>query len=135
MNKHFLEPLLESSTAGYELLDERTGEVVAGEIELAVDSASRKRGLLGRSGLAAGSVLIIAPCNAIHTFFMRFAIDLVFVDRQGVVLKTYRGVRPWRIRLALGAFATLEMAKGAVDRTKVLRGDRLFLGPKRRFEA
>lgn len=124
---HFLEPLLKADRA-LRLVNERTGAIVASELELASDSKSRNRGLLGRSGIAAGSVMIIAPCNAIHTFFMRFTIDLVFVDRQGIVLKLYRSVRPWRIRVAIEAFAALEMAAGSLDRVEILKGDRLGLG-------
>jgi uncharacterized protein len=130
MSRHFLEPLLESEPAGQQLLNERTGEVVASEIELAADSKSRNRGLLGRSGLAAGTVLIIAPCNAIHTFFMRFTIDLVFADQNGRVKKVYRRVRPWRIRASFGAFAALELTGGSVAEGTLAAGDRLLLGQK-----
>ena len=58
---------------------------------------TRNRGLLGRSSLAAGYALILAPCSSIHTFFMQFAIDVVFVDRDGLVLRARPAVRPWRI--------------------------------------
>ncbi len=53
------------------------------DLEVAVDSATRKKGLLGREGLADGGGLVIAPTNAVHTFFMRFPIDIVFVSRAG----------------------------------------------------
>jgi uncharacterized membrane protein (UPF0127 family) len=101
---------------------------VATELELAADSRARNRGLLGRSGMAPGSVMIIAPCNAIHTFFMRFTIDIVFVDRQGRILKLCRSVRPWRVRVALKAFAALELADGSIDRVGIVAGDRLSVG-------
>jgi uncharacterized membrane protein (UPF0127 family) len=127
VKSHFLEPLLTSGAAGQRLVNERTGSVVASDLELASDSRARNRGLLGRSGIADGSVMIIAPCNAIHTFFMRFTIDLVFVDRQGRVLKLCRTVRPWRVRVALSAFAALELAGGSIDRLKVASGDRLSI--------
>ena len=65
------------------LRNERTGLVVAATLEPAFDSASRKRGLLGRDGLAAGHALIIAPSNMVHTFFMRFPIDILIVSRGG----------------------------------------------------
>jgi uncharacterized protein len=127
---HFLEPLLESAPADQQLSNERTGIVVASEIELAADSRSRNRGLLGRSSLAPGTVMIIAPCNAIHTLFMRFSIDIVFVDKRGNVLKVCRKVRPWRIRVAISAFAALELAEGGVDQAAICVGDRLVLAPK-----
>ena len=126
---HFLEPLLTAGSAGLRLVNERTGAIVARDLELASDSKARNRGLLGRSGIADGAVMIIAPCNAIHTFFMRFTIDVVFVDRQGIVLKLSRSVRPWRIRVAIGAFAALELAAGSLDRVEILKGDRLSVTP------
>ena len=124
---HFLEALLTAASVGHHLVNERTGSVVAADLELASDSRARNRGLLGRSGIAAGSVMIIAPCNAIHTFFMRFTIDIVFVDRQGHVLKLYRSVRPWRVRIALKAFAALELAAGSIDLVEIVAGDRLAI--------
>jgi len=124
---HFLEALLKAASAGQRLVNERTGAVVASELELASDSRARNRGLLGRSGIADGAVMIIAPCNAIHTFFMRFTIDIVFVDRQGRVLKLFSSVRPWRIRLALGAFAVLELAAGSIERLEIASGDKFSI--------
>jgi len=124
---HFLEPLLKANSAGQRLVNERTGSVVAREIELASDSRTRNRGLLGRSGIADESVMIIAPCNAIHTFFMRFTIDVVFVDRQGRVLKLCRFVHPWRVRTAIRAFAALELNGGSIDRLEIAASDRLAI--------
>ena len=57
---------------------------------------ARLKGLIGRRGLPPGRGLLILHCNAIHTFFMRFAIDATFYDRQDRVVKTVRGIRPWR---------------------------------------
>jgi len=127
---HFLEPLLNVDAAGLQLVNGRTGTVVAREIEFAADSRSRNRGLLGRSGMAAGSVMIIAPCNAIHTFFMRFTIDVIFVDRRGRVLKLFRSVRPWRVRVALRGFAVLELSEGSIGRLGIAPGDRLSIAKR-----
>ncbi len=125
---HFLEPLLASNAGRSPALQlERTGQVVAGVIELAQDSRARTRGLLGRSGLTADSVMIIAPCNAIHTFFMRFTIDVVFTDRHGRVVKLCRRVKPWRVAIAVKAFAALELAEGSIDRSGLVSGDRLSI--------
>jgi uncharacterized membrane protein (UPF0127 family) len=124
---HFLRPLLESGAGhvAHVLRNQRTGQTVAGTIELAQDSKTRTRGLLGRSSLAEGSVMIIAPCNAIHTLFMRFTIDVIFADRQGRVVRVCRRLRPWRIGVAFGAFAALELAEGSIDRGDVRKGDKL----------
>lgn len=57
----------------------------------------RARGLLGRCGLEKGTGMLIMRCNCIHTCFMRFPIDAVFLDARGEVVKTVRGIRPWRL--------------------------------------
>ena len=56
----------------------------------------RARGLLGRDGLPPGEGLLIPRCNAIHTFFMSYPIDAVFLDKEGRAVKTVRNIRPWR---------------------------------------
>lgn len=57
----------------------------------------RAKGLLGRSGLEKGTGMLILKCNCIHTCFMRFPIDAVFLDAHGEVVKTVRNIRPWRL--------------------------------------
>ena len=101
----------------------RSGHLVASRVELAVDSESRRRGLLGRDTLGEGAALIIAPSSAIHTFSMRFAIDVVFVARDGRVLKTYAAVGPRRIAFRFGAFAVIELPAGAISGSQVKAGD------------
>jgi uncharacterized membrane protein (UPF0127 family) len=101
--------------------------VVAGVVELAITRATRRRGLLGRDGLAPGQALLIAPCSSIHTFFMRFPIDVIFVRRDGIVVKTRAAIPAWRLALGVGAYATVEMAAGAVAHSGVKEGDRLEL--------
>ena len=123
--QHFLGPLLEPGTAMPILRLARTGSTLAGHVELASDSKGRTRGLLGRESLADGSVLVIAPCNAVHTFFMRFTIDVVFANRDGQVLRVCRHLKPWRIGAALGAFAALEFPAGLADRMGIVQGDRV----------
>jgi uncharacterized membrane protein (UPF0127 family) len=121
--RHFLEPLLEAGRADLVFRLQRTGSTLAEHLELASDSKARTRGLLGRDGMEAGSVLIIAPCNAVHTFFMRFTIDVVFADRDGRVRKVCRHLKPWRIGTAVGAFAALEFPAGSADRAGISQGD------------
>ena len=71
--------------------------VLARYVELADSFFSRAKGLLGRSSLPPQSGLLIRPCNSIHTFFMQFAIDVLFLDGQGQVLKIQRNLVPWRL--------------------------------------
>ena len=93
----------------------------------AFDSKSRRTGLLGRDSLAEGSALIIAPSQAIHTFSMRFAIDVAFVSKDGRVLKVRQAVPPRRIAVALRAFAVIELPAGALERSDTKPGDQLQL--------
>ena len=123
--KSFLHPLLRAEPGAPGLTNVRNGQVVARTILTAFDSASRRQGLLGRDGLEEGSALIIAPCSAIHTFSMRFAIDVLFVAKDGRVLKTRSNVRPGRIAAALRAFAVVELPPGAIERSGTRKGDQL----------
>ena len=73
-----------------------TMEIGGVTAEVARSFLARLKGLIGRRGLPPGQGLLILRCNAIHTFFMRFAIDVTFYDRENRVVKTVRDVRPWR---------------------------------------
>jgi uncharacterized membrane protein (UPF0127 family) len=107
------------------LRNERTGQLVAATLEPAFDSSARKRGLLGREGLAPGHALIIAPSNMVHTFFMRFAIDVLIVSRAGIVLKASSSVPARRLVGALWGFAVIEMTAGSLAASGTRTGDRL----------
>ena len=111
------------------LMNERTRQPVATMVEIAATRTSRRRGLLGRDRLDEASAMLLAPCTAVHTAGMRFAIDVVFVDRQGYAVKVVRNLRPWRIALAARGRAVVEMAAGSLRWGQVLPGDRLYLAP------
>jgi hypothetical protein len=88
---------------------------------------SRFIGLLGRSGLGVEEALLIKPCASIHTFFMRFPIDLVFLDKQNRVLRICTAVGPNRVRLGpRGTVSVLEVAEGNVRRTGIHLDDVLL---------
>ena len=106
---------------------ERSGELLATRIEIAGDSASRRKGLLGRDRLEPGCGVVIAPSQGVHTFGMRFAIDVVAVSREGTVVKIRSHVPPRRIVLAFSAFAILELEAGASAVAQLEVGDRLFV--------
>ena len=125
--KSFLSPLIKDPTPHWRLVNARTGRVVADEISTAFDSASRRKGLLGRDSMAAGSAIVIAPTNAIHTFFMRFEIDVAFVSKDGRILKLRHRLRPWRVFGALRGFAAIELPGGALEASSCDPGDRLAL--------
>ena len=107
------------------LVDERTHEVVASRVELAVTRRARRVGLLGRDRFDADAALVLAPCLAIHTAFMRFPIDVIFVDRRGRAVRVVQDLRPWRVAVAPRAHAAIELAAGTLRRHEVRVGDRL----------
>ena len=123
----FVQPLLREGTDGQSLANARNGRVVADRVITAFDSRSRRKGLLKQDSMAEGSALIIAPSNAIHTFFMRFAIDVAFVSKDGQVLKIRRAMPAWRLAASLRAFAVVELPAGALDRSDVRPGDQLVV--------
>ena len=127
MAASFLGPILTDPNARWVLRNARHAGIVANTIETAFDSPTRNRGLLGRSGLADGQALILAPCSSIHTFFMQFAIDVAFVDRDGRVLRVRQAMGPWRIQIAFRAFAVVEFASGSLNRSDTRAGDRLYV--------
>jgi len=123
----FLSPIMAGSAESYVLQNSRTGRVIAGEVEPAFESKARNRGLLGRAGMDDGSALILAPCSSVHTFFMRFAIDVLFVASDGRVLKLYPALPAWRIAFAFRAFAAIELPAGTAAASDTRSGDTLTL--------
>ncbi|MGE5085504.1 MAG: DUF192 domain-containing protein [Bacillota bacterium] len=98
-------------------------------LEVAKSFTSRGKGLLGRSSLAEDRALWIHHCNSIHTFFMKFAIDCVFVDKNLKVKAVFQDVKPWRLILPVwGASSVIEMASGMSSKLKISVGDQLNVG-------
>jgi uncharacterized membrane protein (UPF0127 family) len=123
--KSFLSPLLRPGGSASALTNTRHHRIVARTLLTAFDSKSRRKGLLGREALPESSALIIAPSQAIHTFSMRFAIDVAFVSKDGVVLKVRQAVPPRRIAVSWRAFAVVELPAGALEASDTKPGDRL----------
>ena len=121
----FLNPLLRDPSGSYRLINERTGSVVADHLIGAFDSKTRRTGLLAHESFPTGSAMIIAPTSAIHTFFMKFAIDVLFVSKEGEVLKACKALRPWRMAASWGAYGVIELAAGATAWSGVQQGDSL----------
>jgi uncharacterized membrane protein (UPF0127 family) len=104
---------------------ESAAGVVCRRCRVADTFGTRLRGLMGRRGLAEEEGLLIRPANSIHTFFMRFPIDVVFVDRDDAIVKVVANLRPWRLAWAKGADRTLELPAGSCEATELARGGRL----------
>lgn len=108
------------------VLDVTRGTEVAARVELANSLVTRGRGLLGRKELPAGCGLLIVPCNSVHSFFMQFRFDALFLDREYRVLHIIAAMKPWRVsRIVRGAHAVLELPAGTARAAGVEAGDQL----------
>jgi uncharacterized membrane protein (UPF0127 family) len=109
------------------LVNARTETPLASTVELAMTSAERRKGLLGRDGMAPGTALVITRCNAVHTIGMRFPIDIAFVDSSGHVKKVVESLGPWRMTGALFASTVIEFPAGTLKDGVLKVGDRVYL--------
>lgn len=123
----FLAPLLTRGAGPLRLRNARTGELLASNVTAAFSSETRRTGLLKHDSFPAGQALVIAPTQAVHTFFMKFAIDVVYFRRDGTVVKTVEHLRPWRTSGALRAYGVVELPAGTLARTRAAIGDGLVL--------
>jgi hypothetical protein len=112
-----------------EIRNARTDCVVASIVEVATTRTERRRGLLGRDSLDLAAAMVLSPCCSIHTAFMRFPIDVAFVDRDGHVTRIVRDLAPWRVAIAPRAHAVVEFAGGCLSGRDLRVGDRLLLVP------
>ena len=111
------------------------GRTVCDRCSVANTFFPRLRGLLGRRGLVPGEGLLLRPCSSIHTMFMRFAVDAVFLDRELHVVHVVPNLRPWRLAASKDARSVLELAAGESDRRAIRPGEALTLVPPARAAA
>jgi uncharacterized membrane protein (UPF0127 family) len=106
--------------------DAETGIIVADRVTVASRRVERAVGLLGRSHLEAGEALWITPCHGVHTWFMRFTIDVIAMDADGVVVDAVSMLKPWRMRLPKpGAHSVLELSGGTLLKSPIKLGQRI----------
>lgn len=101
------------------------GTVVCAQCAIASTPIARLKGLLGRSSLEPGEGMLFPRTGSIHMFFMRFALDVVFCDRELEVVKVVRDLKPWKTAAARGAKVVIELPVGAA--AGIEPGDRLVL--------
>ncbi|NPV08803.1 MAG: DUF192 domain-containing protein [Anaerolineae bacterium] len=110
------------------VINESRGVVLAEKAGLADNAWTRLRGLIGRPPLAAGEGLIIKPSTGIHTFFMSYPIDAVYVSGEGVALHCLENVRPYRFApISRQCRMVVELPAGTVKRTRTVVGDRIMV--------
>ena len=103
------------------------GRTVCQRCARAESPLRRMRGLLGRRSLEPGEGILLRPAGSIHTAFMRFAIDAVFVDTDGRVVRVVDSIPPWRAAGAKGAKAVVELPAGAAASAGLRAGEQLLL--------
>ena len=123
----FLSSLRKADAQAFHLKNLRTGVVVARQLLPAFDSETRRTGLLKHARLPDDAAMLIAPTNAIHTFFMKFPIDVAFVSRDGRVLKIRSAMPAWRMSGVWRGHAVVEMAAHALARSGTAVGDVLAI--------
>jgi uncharacterized membrane protein (UPF0127 family) len=101
--------------------------VLAESADMADTSAKRRTGLLKHERLNPGEGLWIVPCESVHTFFMKFPIDLVYLDKQKKVRKVRHRVPAWRLSVCLSAHSILELPAGTLEQTGTQVGDELVV--------
>jgi uncharacterized membrane protein (UPF0127 family) len=104
-----------------------TGTIIADRVGVAATRADRAVGLLSRSGLDPGEALWIVPSRGVHTWGMRFPIDVLALDGSGIVIDCVSGLKPWRIRLPRrGTAGVLELAAGRLASCGTTLGHRIL---------
>ena len=103
------------------------GRIVCERCEVTGSAFARMRGLLGRAGLEPGAGMLIDGAPSVHMFFMRFPIDVVFLDRDWMVVRVVHALKPWRVAGARRAVAALELPAGAAAEAGLQEGDVLVL--------
>ena len=109
------------------LINVQKKTVLSDHCHFADSVLKRMVGLLNRKSLAQGEGLLLDRCYGIHTFFMRFAIDVLFLDKDYRVMKAVRALPPWRTSVVKQAVYVLELPPGTIDRTQTVAGDQIQL--------
>jgi Uncharacterized conserved protein len=117
-----------SSKGGVKIINLTQGTTLADNVCVADNIFTRIKGLLGKEGLTRGEALIIKPCNSIHMFFMRFAIDAVFADKNNKVVGLVERLRPFRLSpIFFKAYFVIELPAGTIQETRTKIQDRLSI--------
>jgi uncharacterized protein len=111
-----------------QIKNETRGATLADKAREARSTSERMKGLLGRDGLEEGEGLYITPCTSIHSFFMRFVFDAIFVDKEGFVLHLIPRMKKWRMSKWLPrAAGVIELPEGVIEQSGTRKGDRIVI--------
>jgi uncharacterized membrane protein (UPF0127 family) len=102
--------------------------LIADKCEIADNFFTRFKGLMGKKELPVGFGLFIKPCNGIHMFFMKIPLDIIFIDKEGIVVYTIENIKPWQVsRIVKNAHSTIELPIGTISQSCTQVGDNLQL--------
>jgi uncharacterized membrane protein (UPF0127 family) len=110
------------------VVNETRGTTLAANANKAASFLARGRGLMMAPPLPDSGGLVLDPCGSIHMFFMRYALDVLFLDKEGHVVFLYKGIKPWRVgRIVRGAKMAVELPEGAIEQSRTEVGDKVSL--------
>jgi uncharacterized membrane protein (UPF0127 family) len=105
-----------------------TGQVIVSNLKVTNTFFTRLKGLLGTKELREGDGLLIKPCNGIHMFWMKYSIDVVFLDKEYRVVHLIKGIKPWRVSPVIKeATMVLELPTGTIDRSNIKHGETIHI--------
>ena len=108
------------------IINKTNNKIIANTVYLADTPLKRMQGLLGRRNFKASEAMVIKPCNSIHTFFMRFSIDILFINKGGKVVKCVANIPPFRLSpLSLSSRFVVELPAGTIQSTNTKEGDQI----------
>jgi len=108
------------------IIKQNTGAVLAENALVADNFSARLKGLLGKDSLPSGEALVLKPCYCVHTFFMRFSIDVIFVSHQNKVIQCFSELKPFRITpIYFSSALAIEFPPGTIASTATCPGDTL----------
>jgi uncharacterized protein len=112
-----------------QVLNDSRNEVIATSVEVATSFMSRGKGLMFRKSFPDGSALVIDPCTSIHMFWMRFPLDVLYLNREDEVVRVQHGIKPWRVGpiRTRGAAYVIELPAGTIAKSGTEVGDKIVV--------
>lgn len=114
-----------------QLINNTDKNIIVENLFVADSFWARMKGLMGKKDLGEDEGLLLAPCNAVHMMFMRFPIDVIFLDRDFAVVKILNNLKPWRTSpIVRGAYQVVELKAGIAEKMRINTGDKLSLASR-----
>jgi hypothetical protein len=129
LRAQFQTPYKTAESSPLRVFNHTRNTLLATAMEVADSAPKRNKGLLGRKFFPTGEGLWIIPCQSVHTFFMQFPIDLVYLDRKNGIRKLRYNVPPWRMSACFSAHSIIELPSGTIQQTRTCCGDILEISP------